>query len=635
MKAASDQTTLGDDETIDDSSPSSPEGLTVSLEIVAERSLADRYERLRPLGEGGMGEVHLSHDRQIGRQVALKTLRASHAGRMTAQQRFLREARVQGQLEHPSVVPVYDLGVDGDGELFFTMKRVRGDTLADVVAGLRDGVPGVEEKYSRHRLLGAFASVCLAIDFAHRRGVLHRDLKPANVMLGDFGEVYVLDWGLARIAGTPSMEEDVTGELVAEPSGQTQAGALLGTPGYMSPEQARGRHAELTPASDVYALGCLLYELLTHEPINPGANTMEVLATTMAGVDARASVRAPQALVPPELEQVCVKATALDPKRRYPNARALHDALDAFMAGQRDATLRQEMAEAHAKRAAGAVVGRESHPDTLEVRRSAMRDIGRALALDPENRDAKQALEHLLSQPPSTLPPEVQTEMRRARSDKIRWAAGVGALVYGSLFLYLPLFLWTGATEPLPLVVFYGLAAICAALSGWAWRQRHPPDGLLLAVLLLSNLMIASLWSFFGPLVIVPTVMVGNTVAFAVQLEGRARTVAVVAGALCVGGAFVLEGLGVIGPTFHVDAAGRLVLDAPGLRSWWGTLLFVGSVSVATVVTTALALARVRDALADTERRLYVYAWHLREVVPEGVRAKTDPTVARGRSRDG
>src|SRR5690349_14585720 len=148
------------------------------------------------LGEGGMGEVLLAHDEHIGRDVAVKRIRASEP---TAEElsRFLREARVQGRLEHPAVVPVHDLAVDRDGRPFFVMKRLSGTTLLELLGRLRAD-PAADGATVRRRMLRAFADVCLAIEFAHSRGIVHRDLKPANIMLGDFGEVYVLDWGVAR-----------------------------------------------------------------------------------------------------------------------------------------------------------------------------------------------------------------------------------------------------------------------------------------------------------------------------------------------------------------------------------------------------------------------------------------------------
>jgi serine/threonine-protein kinase len=158
-----------------------------------------RYELRDRLGEGGMGTVDLCRDRVIGRDVALKRLhvQGSGAAPSAATARFLREARVQGQLEHPAIVPVHDLGVTPDGRPYFTMKRVRGDTLDELLARLAAGDPDTARRFGQRRLLAAFSTVCLAVDFAHSRGVLHRDLKPANVMLGEFGEVNVLDWGLA------------------------------------------------------------------------------------------------------------------------------------------------------------------------------------------------------------------------------------------------------------------------------------------------------------------------------------------------------------------------------------------------------------------------------------------------------
>ncbi|HEU4535735.1 MAG TPA: serine/threonine-protein kinase, partial [Polyangiaceae bacterium] len=210
--------------------------------LVESARFEQRYEARGVLGEGGVGEVRSCRDRLVGREVALKVLRPGSAGSAEARERFVREARVQGQLEHPAVVPVYDLGLAPGGEAYFTMRQVRGKTLDEIVRGLAAGDPAVREKYTRRRLLTALRSVCLAIDFAHRRGVLHRDLKPANIILGDFGEVYVLDWGLAKVAGA----EDPTFEPLDDPTaGHTMQGQMLGTPGYMAPEQVRGENERL------------------------------------------------------------------------------------------------------------------------------------------------------------------------------------------------------------------------------------------------------------------------------------------------------------------------------------------------------------------------------------------------------
>jgi serine/threonine-protein kinase len=168
--------------------------------------LTRRYEPRELLGEGGMGEVHRCTDARIGREVAMKVMRhADEPGSST--KRFRREALLQANLEHPSIVPVYDVGVDAEGAPCFAMKRVRGQTLRHILTRIAEGDELARRRYPVHKLLGAFSQVCLAIDFAHSRGVIHRDLKPANIMLGDFGEVYVLDWGLASTAGAPDSED--------------------------------------------------------------------------------------------------------------------------------------------------------------------------------------------------------------------------------------------------------------------------------------------------------------------------------------------------------------------------------------------------------------------------------------------
>ncbi|MBZ0237301.1 MAG: serine/threonine protein kinase, partial [Deltaproteobacteria bacterium] len=269
-----------------------------------------RYELRDLLGSGGMGDVWLALDRRIGREVAVKVARPEDDEDI---KRFLREARVQGQLDHPAVVPVHDVGTREDGTVYFTMKRVRGETLATIVGRLAQGDEEARRRYGLRKLLTAFLSACHAVEVAHDHGLVHRDIKPGNVMLGDHGEVYVLDWGLAKVRGT----DDVSSRPSLPPAlakGLTVAGQFLGTPGYMSPEQARGESVD--GRADVYGLGATLFEVLTLEPLVPRGETKEVLAVTVAGVDARASLRAPG--IAPELEEICIRATATQAADRYP-----------------------------------------------------------------------------------------------------------------------------------------------------------------------------------------------------------------------------------------------------------------------------------------------------------------------------
>ena len=324
---------------------------------------AFRYEVKALLGEGGMGQVHLCRDALIGREVALKMMLPELEGDAHVRARFLREARVQGQLEHPGIVPVHDIGVSPEGATYFTMKRVRGRTLASVVEGLAAGDPEASARFSLRKLLAAFVSVCLAVDFAHGRGVLHRDLKPGNIMLGAYGEVSVLDWGLAKPDGeaasmAPSslsrLTDQSVGALPAE--AHTALGALLGTPGYMAPEYVLGGAA--TAQGDVFALGAILFEILALEPLYPRVTVHALVATMVKGADPHVSARCPSRRVAPELEAICVRATAPTPVDRYLTARELSEAVERFLEGDRDLIRRQAQAQAHADEAEALL-----HPD--------------------------------------------------------------------------------------------------------------------------------------------------------------------------------------------------------------------------------------------------------------------------------
>ena len=315
----------------------------------------DPERRLEVQGEmarGGMGAVLSVFDRNLRRQMAMKVMleQGDLGGPLSAgpMGRFLDEAQITGQLEHPGIVPVHELGIDSDGRVYFTMKLVQGEELADVFRRAWER----EEGWSTTRVLGLFLRVCEAMSYAHSRGVIHRDLKPANVMVGAFGEVYVMDWGLARIQG---QEDSAAGELApAELSDVVQSdrqdlrdqlpdssiltleGSIMGTPAFMPPEQARGEIDEMDERSDVYAVGAMLYELLSgYKPYVTAEgrpNLMNFLLSIQEGPPIPIHEHQPD--VVPELEAICEKAMQRDKRERYASMAALADDLRDYLEGR-------------------------------------------------------------------------------------------------------------------------------------------------------------------------------------------------------------------------------------------------------------------------------------------------------------
>lgn len=299
-----------------------------------------RFRILRPHAKGGLGQVSVALDEELHREVALKEIQARHADKQECRSRFVLEAEITGGLEHPGIVPVYGLGQYSDGRPFYAMRFIKGDNLKDAIdrfhkADLPGRDPG-ERMLELRKLLGRFIDVCNAITYAHSRGVLHRDLKPGNIMLGKYGETLVVDWGLAKAVGRtediPRSEEPTLRPLSASGSAETVPGSMVGTPQYMSPEQAAGRVEQMGPSSDVYSLGATLFALLTGKaPFTDGDVGMVIQKVQRGDYPAPRQVKR---LVPPALDAICRKAMALHPTSRYDSPRALADDIEHWLADE-------------------------------------------------------------------------------------------------------------------------------------------------------------------------------------------------------------------------------------------------------------------------------------------------------------
>ena len=294
------------------------------------RTEGRRYVQPRIHGEGGMKMIISSADRLTRRQVAIAKMKENKLTRDSLKL-FLHEARILARLDHPNIVPLYDIGLDTSGEPYFTMKLLSGEGLEDILIRLSKGDEKYLIKYSLNTLLEIFLKVSEAVAFAHSRNVVHRDLKPANIQVSDYGEVLLCDWGLAKDINLPaqSTEEINLTEILSE---QTMCGVIKGTPGYMAPEQLDIETGEITEKTDIYSLGCILYAILTHtKPIE--SDSLEMLKKkTIEGQVIPASQRSSKH-IPKALEAVVTKAMSVDPKERYPDAKALITEVRAYLNG--------------------------------------------------------------------------------------------------------------------------------------------------------------------------------------------------------------------------------------------------------------------------------------------------------------
>ncbi|MEM7350502.1 MAG: serine/threonine-protein kinase [Acidobacteriota bacterium] len=294
------------------------------------QTVTGRYSDLGEIGRGGMSSVRRMLDRSLLREAALKRLDSDLAIKDDQIQRFLLEAQVTGQLDHPNIVPIHELGRDEDGAYYFTMKMVEGMTLADKIEAAGD-------KRLQPDLLAEFlqilVKVCEALSFAHSRGVIHRDVKPSNIMVGQFGQVYIMDWGVARVL---PLSEDTGSDrrVVVSAEAEIDApGSIIGSPAYMAPEQVEGYHEALDARTDVFALGATLYHLLTGAPPYSESNYYKLLSRVLACEFEPPHEVVGRGILPPGLTRIAMKAMAAQPAERYAAVGDLKRDLELFMRG--------------------------------------------------------------------------------------------------------------------------------------------------------------------------------------------------------------------------------------------------------------------------------------------------------------
>jgi serine/threonine-protein kinase len=428
----------------------------------------------------------------------------------------------------------------------------------------------------------------------------------------------VLDWGLSKLAGQPELPRSRPVSLPDEDTGTaTIDGAVLGTPGYMPPEQARGETAGLDPRSDVYSLGCILYEMLALQPLHARGSVSGMMSSTVAGQDGRPSFRAPMRSVPSELDAICVKATQLERDHRFASVRELHDAIERYLDGEQDLKLMREMAQAHARAAeVAAEYALAGGPNAKEERVRALREVGRALALDPSHSEAQRVLLKLLSTPPRELPEEERSAVEQEAQGTGRATFNVFGWYHLSFILTTGLVLWMGVKSWTAVALYAFVSAATAAIALMTARGFLPASYRLFANVISGTLAIGFMSTMFGPLLLIPGLAAMSTMAASFNTPTRgARALVISIGVLAVVVPLLLELAGLLPPSY--EFRDDLMIVIPRMHNFppAATLVFLCYVGLGHIISLSVLMGRLNESRLQAIEKLHKQTWQLRQLI--------------------
>jgi serine/threonine-protein kinase len=439
-----------------------------------------------------------------------------------------------------------------------------------------------------------------ALQQAHEHGLVHRDLKPDNIVLGEYGETYVLDWGVAKITG----EDDSALAAVDSTEVVTAVGTAVGTPGYMAPEQARALH-DVDGRADVYSLGCVLFEVLAGDRLHPPGP--EGMKSAVRGVESRPSKRAEDRDIPPELDELVVEATAGDRAARIQTARELGERIQQFLDGDRDHALRGTLAKQHLDAATAAFAAHD--------RAVAMREAGRALALDPQLHAAGELITRMMIEPPPELPAEVVTAFEHESHDVIRATVRANMVAAAVFLAFVPMVIAISGRAHLPFAIALGVLST-SSLACQALLAKGGRAFLIGPLLAIHVLLVVVVSRMYTPLLMGPSLAAVTAMGFMTGPQYRKRQATYV-GLMCTAavlGPLIAERAGWLTPTI-VAHDGAAWIRAPMLAGSEAGFAMMSLYTLAIVAAAVLLARAMKIAERGARQRMHLQAWQLRQLV--------------------